>query len=117
MNWNSRFAERTNQMRRSAVRELLKVAAQPGMISLAGGLPASELFPIEEVKQATSTVLTRHPERALQYSETEGLPELRDWIAARYTSSGRPVQRANVVITSGAQQALDLIGRVLLGPG
>ena len=114
MNWQHRFAGRTHQMKRTAVRELLKLTAQPGMISFAGGLPAPELFPIDQVKHAAEAVLSRIGQQALQYGETEGVAELRDWIAAQFSHSQFRLTRANVGIVSGGQQALDLIGRVLL---
>ncbi len=117
MNWNNRFAARTEQMKRSAVRELLKLTGQPDMISFAGGLPAPELFPVDEIRQAADAVLSRKGGGALQYGETEGLAELRDWIATRFTAGPVALSRRNVVIVSGAQQGLDLIGRVLLDPG
>ena len=101
-------------MTRSAVRELLKLTAQPGMISLAGGLPSPDLFPMERVKEAIEIVLGKAGKRALQYGETEGVAELRDWIARDFSRPEVPLKRENVVITSGGQQALDLIGRVLL---
>lgn len=117
MNWNQSFASRTGEMRRSTVREVLKLAVRPDMISFGGGLPAPELFPVEEVRQATEAVLRRHPERALQYGETEGIAELRDSIARSCSRPGLPVRRENVLIVTGSQQALDLVGRVLLDPG
>ncbi|MDB6109360.1 MAG: PLP-dependent aminotransferase family protein [Pedosphaera sp.] len=117
MNWPRRFATRTTQMKRSTIRELLKLTAQPDMISFAGGLPAPELFPIAQVQAATNTILNRHGAQALQYGETEGLAELRDWIARQSSRPGLPLTRSNVGIVSGAQQALDLIGRVLLNEG
>jgi 2-aminoadipate transaminase len=117
MNWESRFARRTRLMRRSTVREILKHMARPGMISFAGGLPAPELFPMDQVKAASEAVLNANGARALQYGESEGIPELRDYIAKRFSKNGREVKRENVVITSGGQQALDLIGRVLLDSG
>jgi 2-aminoadipate transaminase len=117
MDWNSRFARRTALMRRSTVRELLKLAAQPGIISFAAGLPPAEFFPAEEFRAAAEAVLRRHPERALQYGETAGEAELRDWIAERASRPGRPVRREQVLITTGSQQALDLVGRVFLDPG
>ena len=117
MNWTEQFAERTQQMKRTAVRELLKVTSQPEMISFAGGLPAAELFPMDRVAQAVSGVLGRLGGKTLQYAETEGIPQLRDWIADRFSRGALRVRRDNVLITSGAQQALDLIGRVLLNPG
>ena len=104
-------------MKLYAVRELLKITAQPDMISFAGGLPAEELFPLERCQIAAQTVLQRHGRQALQYGPTEGLPELRDWVARRFAALGMKLGRENVAIVSGAQQGLDLIGRVLLNPG
>jgi 2-aminoadipate transaminase len=112
MHWNNHFAERTAQMQRSTVREFLKLANQPGMTSFAGGLPAPELFPIEEVRAASERVLARHGGKALQYGETEGVRELRALLAEQHG-----VSVENVLVTTGAQQALDLIGRVFLDPG
>ncbi|MBI4658959.1 MAG: PLP-dependent aminotransferase family protein [Verrucomicrobia bacterium] len=117
MNWNDKFAQRTRHMKRSAIRELLKLAARPDMISFAGGLPAPELFPIEAVKQAIKTILRRNPQEAFQYSATEGIADLRTLIASRFSRPGLEVRRENVVIVSGAQQGLDLLGRVLLDAG
>ncbi|MCW1967801.1 MAG: PLP-dependent aminotransferase family protein [Anaerolineae bacterium] len=118
MNWNSQFATRTQYAKRSAVRELLKLTAQPDMISFAGGLPAPELFPVEKVKEAADLVLSEFGPQALQYGETEGIAPLRDWVAAKFSRAGRlTVRRENVLIVSGAQQGLDLIGRVLLNEG
>lgn len=104
-------------MKRTAVRELLKVTSRPDIISFAGGLPAAELFPIDQIRAALGTVLDRFGGQSLQYSETEGLPALRDWVARSFARDQFPVNRDNVLITSGAQQALELIGRVLLDPG
>jgi 2-aminoadipate transaminase len=96
-------------MRRSTVREFMRYAQQPGMISFGGGLPAAELFPIAAFEHATKEVLAKRGGSALQYGETEGVAELRENIALEHK-----VAVENVLITSGAQQALDLIGRVLL---
>lgn len=115
--WNDRFADRTALMKRSAIRELLKVTASPEIISFAGGLPAPDLFPLEAVQAATERALARHGSRTLQYGESEGVAELRDWIADRYSRSGLQITRANVLVTHGAQQGLDLAGRVFLNPG
>lgn len=114
MNILPRFATRTSEMRRSTIRETLKVIARPGMISFAGGIPASELFPVAEIAAATAAVLKQRGEQALQYGQTEGVPELRDWIAARHSRPQFQVRRENVMIVTGSQQALDLIGRVFL---
>ncbi len=111
------FAARTARMKRNAVRELLKVTANPRIISFAGGLPAPELFPLDEIADAFAQVMSRHGAHAFQYRETEGIAELRDWIAAAATRPGFRVQRQHVAIVSGAQQALDLLGRILIDPG
>ncbi|MCC7373679.1 MAG: PLP-dependent aminotransferase family protein [Verrucomicrobiales bacterium] len=117
MDWNRRFAGRTRHMQRSTVRELLKVAARPEIISFAGGLPAAEFLPVDAVRRATESVLARRAGRALQYGESEGIPELREWIARRESSASLTLRPENILITHGAQQALDLIGRVLLDGG
>lgn len=116
MEWNQSFAARTKLMRRSAVRELLKFATQPEVISFAGGLPAAELFPVDEIRQAAERVLSERGPAVLQYGDTEGILPLRDWIARQYPAS-LGVRRENVMIVSGAQQGLDLIGRVFLNEG
>lgn len=117
MDWTERFATRTSTMKKSAIRELLKFGNRPGMISLAGGLPAPELFPIAEVEAATQRVLREHGRKALQYGETEGLAALRDWLAEKFSTPTVKLKRTNVLITTGAQQGLDLLGRVLLEEG
>jgi 2-aminoadipate transaminase len=117
MNWEGRFAGRTATMKRSAIRELLKLGNRPGMISFAGGLPAPELFPVAEVEASTQKVLREHGRKALQYGETEGLAGLRDWIAKTFSTARMTLKRQNVLITTGAQQGLDLLGRVLLESG
>lgn len=117
VNWNDKFAGRTAYMKRSSIREILKLTQQPDVISFAGGLPAPELFPLERVRQASRVVLESRACEALQYSMTEGVPELRDWVAARMSRPGLTLTRDNVLIVSGAQQAIDLVGRVLLDDG
>jgi 2-aminoadipate transaminase len=117
MNWTKQFARRTAHMKRTAVREILKLTAQPDMISFAGGLPAPELFPVAEIERASASVLRTIGSRSLQYGETEGVGELRDWIACGFGRPGAQVERNNVVIVSGGQQGLDLLGRVLLDEG
>jgi 2-aminoadipate transaminase len=118
MNWDTQFAARTAQMKRSTVREILKLTSQPDMISFAGGLPAPELFPVEKIQQASDTVLQERGREALQYSTTEGMAELRGWIAERMSAGGRlNVSPDNILILSGSQQALDLCARVLLDEG
>lgn len=100
------------QMTSSAIREILKITQRPEVISFAGGLPAPELFPVEEIKAAADRVLTDHGRAALQYSTTEGHLQLRSWIAEHNRITPDMVQ-----ITSGSQQGLDLLGRVLIDPG
>jgi 2-aminoadipate transaminase len=117
MDWESQFARRTRLMKRSAVRELLKLTTQPEVISFAGGLPDPALFPLDRVREAAEAVLVRQGKKALQYGETEGLTELRGWIAERFSSAEARLTQENVLIVSGAQQALDLVGRVMLDPG
>ncbi|HWD20105.1 MAG TPA: PLP-dependent aminotransferase family protein [Verrucomicrobiae bacterium] len=117
MDWSQLFAPRARDMRPSALRQLLKATARPGMISFAGGLPDAELFSLERVQAAVGAVLSRVGGRALQYGETEGVAELRDWIAAHYSRGALHLTRENVLVTTGAQQALDLAGRVLLDAG
>lgn len=112
MNWAAKFAGRTALMRRNTVREFLKHAQRPEVISFAGGLPAADLLPVREVGRAAESALRKFGARTLQYGTSEGLPELRQYIAQRYQSIG--VTADHVLITNGAQQALDLIGRVLL---
>ncbi len=117
MNWDTRFAARTRQMKRSTVREILKLTARPEVISFAGGLPAPELFPVERIRQATDTVLAERGSEALQYSTTEGMPELRELIARRLSAGRFQVHKDNIIITSGSQQAVDMIARILLDEG
>ena len=115
--WMQRYAQRTQRMSSSMIRELLKFTAQPDIISFAGGLPAPELFPIEETKAATDVVLSEMGPQALQYSPTEGYVPLREMIVRHMARYGIVVDVDNVLITSGSQQALDLIGKILINPG
>jgi len=114
MHWNSFFASRTDLMTRSAIRELLKLTIHPEVISFAGGLPAPELFPVERVRQATNSVLAKHGPEALQYSTTEGMPELRSFLAQRLSSEKLSIKPENILIVTGSQQALDLIARIFV---
>ncbi|MEO8609837.1 MAG: PLP-dependent aminotransferase family protein [Chloroflexota bacterium] len=117
MNWDSLFAARTQQMKRSTVREILKLTARPEVISFAGGLPAPELFPVERIRQATDTVLAERGREVLQYSTSEGMPELRQLIAKRLSSGKFQIHPDNILITSGSQQALDMLARIFLDEG
>lgn len=115
--WSTRYAKRTLRMTSSAIRELLKVTEQPDVISFAGGLPAPESFPIAEVAEAAQRVLRDAGPRALQYGPTEGYAPLREWVAEQMRAAGVPAASENVLITTGSQQALDLVGKVFVDPG
>jgi 2-aminoadipate transaminase len=112
-----KLARRMAQMPPSAVREILKVAEQPDVLSFAGGLPAPELFPLEAIAKAHETVLRREGAAALQYSVTEGFGPLREWVAARLRGRGLRCTADEVLITNGAQQGIDLAARIFLDPG
>jgi len=101
----------------SAVREILKVAERPDILSFAGGLPAPELFPVEEIAAAHAEVLRLSGRSALQYSTTEGFGPLREWIAAHLRHRGIAARAEELLITSGSQQGIDLVARVFLDPG
>ncbi len=111
------LARRMERMRPSTIREILKVTAQPEVISFAGGLPAPELFPVAEIKAAADFVLSQNGASALQYSESEGFRPLREWIAAEMGTRGAKTPADDVLITNGSQQGLDLLGKLFLNPG
>jgi 2-aminoadipate transaminase len=115
--WTERFAQRTQRMRSSAVRELLKLTEQPDIISFAGGLPAPDVFPVDQFQDSTGRLLKEHGTKALQYGTTEGYRPLREMIARHSSRYGIVIDPENVLITSGSQQALDLIGKVFINPG
>lgn len=115
--WHNRYALRTEGMGSSVIRELLKLTEQPDVISFAGGLPAPEMFPVEEFKQASDKVLAEFGARALQYGATEGYFPLRSLIVQQMARYGIHAKEDNVLLTSGSQQALDMIGRLLINPG
>ncbi len=111
------FADRMRQLRPSTIREILKVTAQPEVISFAGGLPAPELFPLDSVRAAAETALSMGGREALQYGPSEGFMPLREWIAAEMARRGVAATANDVLITSGSQQVLDLAGKLFLNPG
>jgi 2-aminoadipate transaminase len=115
--WSNRYAQRTNAVRSSVIRELLKLTQRPDVISFAGGLPAPELFPLDRFQQACHTVLKQNGAVALQYGPTEGYLPLRDLIVRHMRRYGIVAEVANVLITCGSQQALDLVGKLLIDPG
>ncbi len=114
--WANRYTRRATAIQSSAIRELLKITQRPEVISFAGGLPAPELFPIPEVQRACAKVLAERGAAALQYSATEGYLPLRALVAADLKRYGIEASLENVMITSGSQQALDLLGKLLLNP-
>lgn len=115
--WRYRYALRTEGMGSSVIRELLKLTEQPDVISFAGGLPAPEVFPVERVREAADRVIRERGAKALQYGATEGYQPLRSFIVAQMARYGIQAKEDNVLITSGSQQALDLIGKLLINPG
>jgi DNA-binding transcriptional MocR family regulator len=117
MNWQDIFATRMDRMKASEIRELLKLLDQPDIISFAGGIPDPALFPTEAFQKALGNALSpENQSTALQYSVSEGYGPLRDWIVGKMTEIGVPCTRDNVLITSGSQQALDYLGKLMLSP-
>jgi 2-aminoadipate transaminase len=112
------LARRAERMNPSIIREILKVTERPGIVSLAGGLPAADTFPVQAVRDATEKVLREHPREALQYAASEGFAPLREWVAAHLAAQhGMRVSAAQVLITTGSQQGLDLAAKVLIDTG
>lgn len=117
MNWQEIFATRMDRMKASEIRELLKLLDQPDIISFAGGIPDPALFPVQAFQEAMADALApANSSAALQYSVSEGYGPLRDWIVEEMTALGVPCTRDNVLITSGSQQALDYLGKLMLSP-
>jgi 2-aminoadipate transaminase len=116
-NWQQRFAQRLDWMTTSTIRDILKCAQTPGLISLSGGWPEAELFPTKQLAEITQYVLQYMPCESLQYGLTDGFPPLRALLAEQMTAQGINAQAQNIVITSGTQQSLDLLGRILLNEG
>src|SRR6187551_3590111 len=112
-----RLARRTERMNPSVIREILKLTEQPGIISMAGGLPSPDTFPIEAMRVATERVLRDQPREALQYAASEGFGPLRDWVADHLQTQGLRADASQVIITTGSQQGLDLVGKVLIDAG
>ena len=116
MKIKSLLARRTEGMQVNAIREILKAASQPGMISLAGGIPAPESFPLELIAELNDRVLSTYAADALQYGLTEGFPPLREALAERLAVKGIPVGPEDVLVTSGSQGVLDALGKTLISP-
>ena len=111
------FADRITDVPRSFIREILKVTLDPQIISFAGGLPNRQLFPADDLTRATSEVLENYGSDIFQYSNSEGYLELREYIAQSYSRKGLDVSASNILVTNGAQQGIDLLGKVLLNEG
>jgi 2-aminoadipate transaminase len=112
-----KMARRAERMNPSVIREILKITEKPGIISLAGGLPSPDSFPVEAMREATALVLRDAPREALQYAASEGFAPLREWVAAHMAAQGVHVDASQVLITTGSQQGLDLVGKVLIDAG
>lgn len=110
-------ARRAARMNPSIIREILKVTEKPGILSMAGGLPSADTFPVEALKAACDKVLSENAREALQYAASEGFAPLREWVAARAAKLGMNVKPDQVLITSGSQQGLDLVGKILCDAG
>ncbi len=115
MSW--KLARRAARLNPSTIREILKITERPGIISLAGGLPSADTFPVAAMAEATARVLREQPREALQYAASEGFAPLRDWVAAHMSAQGVGCGADQVLITTGSQQGLDLVGKVLIDPG
>jgi len=106
-----------SKMKASAIREILKLVQNPEVISLAGGMPDPITFPVEEIKEISQNIFNKKSAQALQYSSTEGLPELRRCILDHLAKDGNKGELENIIISSGSQQGLDLVGKTFLSPG
>ncbi|WP_344869906.1 PLP-dependent aminotransferase family protein [Comamonas faecalis] len=112
------FAQRLNQVETSAIRELFKLLGKPGIISFAGGFPDSAMFDVDGIRAASAAALAQEPGAALQYGATEGYQPLREQLAAFMASKGvQGVAPEGLIVTTGSQQALDLVAKTLIDPG
>lgn len=111
------LSQRTADMRRNRIREILNVVSRPGMVSLAGGIPAPESFPIEELYRINETVLDRYGARALQYDLTEGFAPFREALAGFLAKKGIHCSAEQLLVFNGSQSALDTLGKILITPG
>ena len=113
-----KFADRLNNVETSAIRELFKLLGKPGIISFAGGFPDSAMFDVEGIREASSLTLTQEPGAALQYGATEGYGPLREQLAHFMAQKGvTELSSEQLIVTTGSQQALDLIGKTMISPG
>lgn len=112
-----RFADRLDKVETSAIRELFKLLGKPGIISFAGGFPDVALVDVDGIRAATLAALEQEPAGAMQYGATEGYAPLREQLASFMQAKGAPVAADQLVVTTGSQQALDLLGKTLISPG
>ena len=112
-----RFSKRAEQLQSSVIREILKVTMRPEIISFAGGLPSPLTFPVETMRAAFDSVLSREGKVALQYGPSDGYAPLREWIADSLSLPGSRISPEQVLMVSGSQQGLDLLGKVLIDEG
>ena len=117
MDWTELYSQRAQGVKSTALRDMLTLTQKADIISFSGGLPAPELFPVERFRQAAELVLGVYGQRALQYSPTEGYSPLRRWVANSLAEYGVRLDESNVLITTGSQQASELIGRLLIDRG
>jgi len=117
VNWEQILASRSLRMKASEIRELLKLLDQPDIISFAGGIPDPNLFPSKAFKDAANAAIDDSASAALQYSVSEGHGPLRHWIANHMGQIGVPCDADNIFITSGSQQALDYLGKLMINAG
>ena len=111
------FASRLQNVETSAIRELFKLLGKPGIISFAGGFPDPALFDVDGLRAASQSALQQWPDAALQYGATEGFAPLKEQIASLSAQKGAPLQANQFVVTTGSQQALDLLGKCMISPG
>jgi 2-aminoadipate transaminase len=111
------FASRLDNVETSAIRELFKLLGKPGIISFAGGFPDSAMFDVEGLKEASQKALAEEPGAALQYGATEGYEPLRTQLSSFMKTKGVDVDPSGLIVTTGSQQALDLLGKTMISPG
>ncbi|HEU5293272.1 MAG TPA: PLP-dependent aminotransferase family protein [Burkholderiaceae bacterium] len=111
------LARRSARMNPSIIREILKLTERPGVLSMAGGLPSADTFPVQAIRDACDKVLRETPREALQYAASEGFAPLREWVAQHVKAQGLAAKPEQVLITTGSQQGLDLVGKVLIDAG
>jgi len=117
VNYDQFYSNNAKGMKRSEIRELLKLTARPGIISFAGGLPAPDLFPIDDIKEMSRIVMEREGKTALQYGPTEGDNRLREELATLMQKDGVNITSNHLLIVTSSQQGLDLVGKVFVDPG